>query len=74
MQNILGGNINLGVNGVSSLFSTVGEWFSTAITDPDAIELFNKGMINEQQFRKKYPKATIKRSKYGVAVDFHQFE
>lgn len=74
MQNILGGNINLGVNGVSSLFSTVGEWFSSAITDPDAIEMFNKGMIDEKQFRQKYPKATIKRSKYGVSIDLHQFE
>lgn len=74
MQNILGGNINLGVNGVSTIFSTVGDWFSTAITDPDAKEVFEKGVINVQKFHQKYPKATIERSKYGVHINYHQFE
>jgi len=43
-QNILGGNINLGVNGVSSMFSTVTDWFSTAITDPGPLEKLQKGI------------------------------
>lgn len=44
VQNILGGNINLGVNGVSSMFSTVTDWFSTAITDPGPLEKLQKGI------------------------------
>lgn len=74
LQNILGGNINLGVNGVSSIFTTVGDWFSTAITDPDAKAVFDKGVINEKDFHKRFPKASITRSKYGVHVNYHQFE
>lgn len=74
LQNILGGNINLGVNGVSTIFSTVGDWFSTAITDPDAKEVFDKGVINVQKFHKKYPKATIERNQFGVHINYHQFE
>lgn len=44
VQNILGGNINFGVNGVSSMFSTVTDWFSTAITDPGPLEKLQKGI------------------------------
>lgn len=44
MQNVLGGNINIGVNGVSSIFSTVTDWFSTAITEPGPLDKLQKSV------------------------------
>lgn len=44
VQNILGGNVNLGVNGVSSIFSTVTDWFSTAITEPGPLDKLQKSV------------------------------
>lgn len=41
---VLGSNVNLGYNSVSSLFSTVGDWFSTAITDDGALDKLQKGV------------------------------
>ena len=74
LANVMGGNINMVSNGVGTIFSTVGDWFSTGITDPGAKDKLEKGLTKEQKFFKEYPRATITHSKYGTHVELHQFE
>ena len=74
LVNVMGGNINMFSNGVGTIFSTVGDWFSTGITDPGAKDKLEKGLTKEQKFFKEYPRATITHSKYGTHVELHQFE
>lgn len=41
---ILGANVLFGTNAVNSLFSTIGDWFSTGISDDGALGKLQKGM------------------------------
>lgn len=47
-------------NGTSTLFSTLGDWFSTAITDPGAKDKLEKGLSKQKRTSKQYLKATTK--------------
>lgn len=44
VPHLLGANVLFGTNAVNSLFSTIGDWFSTGITDDGALGKLQKGM------------------------------
>lgn len=55
--NVFGGILNDVGNGISTMFSTVGDWFSTAITDPGAKDKLEKGLSKYQNTPKQHSKA-----------------
>lgn len=46
LLNIIGGGSVLTANGINTIFSTVGDWFSTAITDDGALGKLQNGISN----------------------------